>query len=209
MFAAKNVMLAGAKKAPVVFKDFASAPTASSISLPSHAVGDIIVIFAFGPWGSTNKPNPGGTVPNWTTIRTDNWGFLAYHVATATNHTSGTWVNTYGMQAVVLSGQGASPIGANQIYSYSYTSGDMYVPDLSTAQTDGSSQLLFFATITNYTFMTAFSAAGYTARTGGEANARQRLLTKNDTTSPNSSLVIGFLWPNPDSIGIASLEIKA
>ena len=77
-----------------------AAVAGSSITLPTHAVGDIIVIFAYrdGATAVPTNPTAGGTVPAWVDIdaaagANTNSARSAYFVATATNHTSGTWTN--------------------------------------------------------------------------------------------------------------------
>ena len=47
-----------------------AAAAATSITLPTHAAGDLIVIFAFKDGATTipTVPSAGGTVPTWNTI---------------------------------------------------------------------------------------------------------------------------------------------
>jgi hypothetical protein len=96
----------------------ASSAAATTVSVPVHAVGDLMVIFAYRD-GSTTAP----TIPSgWTIIGSASSGgtgggrnssVMAYKIATATNDTSGTWANATELEVQVYRGQNASPIGAN------------------------------------------------------------------------------------------------
>lgn len=210
MFAARNALLAGVKtKEPVVFKG-ANQSSTSSVTIPSHAVGDLILIYATAPFqNAIVKPSQGGTVPNWTTLYSQGYAnefytHIGYAVATATNHTSGTWNPVYQMQCVVLSGQGISPIGAyNVVMEWSNTA---IAPAVTMTKTDGTSQLLHFASPQTDTFTSVFSApAGYTGRIVG-SGINNRLATKDVTTS-DGSLNMGTTTANGLKICTATIEI--
>jgi hypothetical protein len=89
---------------------------ATTVTIPTHAVGDMIVIMARGTVAPT-VPGAGGTVPTWTTIGTaganNSIGWtVARAIATATNHTSGTWTNAAQMHVLVLrAGTGSISLG--------------------------------------------------------------------------------------------------
>lgn len=180
-------MLTKTGKAPVVFKGASFTNTGNSLALPTHATGDLILIFAVAPWeNAITKPAAGGTIPSWTTSFASGTGgefymHIAWAVATASDRTSGTWTNGYGMQAAVLSGQDSiSPIGGRSTnWGYSQTA----APALALSKTDGSSQVLQFCSVINATFGDTFSSAGYTARQGGSSGSYHRLVTKNVPTS--------------------------
>ena len=78
----------------------------TSVTIPAHQVGDMIVIMARGTVAPT-IPAAGGTVPTFTEIGTGGvnnsvgWR-VARAIATATNHTSGTWTNAAQMHVLVL-----------------------------------------------------------------------------------------------------------
>lgn len=119
--------------------------SASTITLPTHAVGDLIVIYAFvdAPFG-IDQPVAGGTVPTWTAIdgsAATSWR-TSYTVATATNHTSGTWTNANRMIAVVLKDQHTTPIGGHAIDQSTGTTAT--APAVTMTNTDASSVLLHF-----------------------------------------------------------------
>ncbi len=91
----------------------------TTVTLPTHAVGDIIEICAYvnGSNGAATKPSAGGTVPTWVAVHSaggaNTNSLVVYQaVATATNHTSGTWTGATHMGAIVRRGQHATtPIG--------------------------------------------------------------------------------------------------
>jgi hypothetical protein len=167
---------------------------ASSVTIPTHAVGDLIVICAFrvdfgGSTTPPSVPSAGGTVPTFTTI-TANTGTsgasyqasmrTAYAVATATNHTSGTWTDADYSCAVVLSGANTTtPIGG-YAESGGTSSGSSTAPSVTLSKSDGTSQLLCFHVWVG-TLSTAPS--GYTRRAGLGTVCFN---TKDSTTSDGS-----------------------
>lgn len=126
----------------------------TTVTIPSHQVGDLIVIYA---WSNNlsettpDKPAAGGTVPAWVDIDNvspDVDGFYAdgrtvYYVATATNHTSGTWTNGHRMISVVLRGQAPNPIGGHALNEGTAVTGAT-APSVTMTKTDGSSLILHF-----------------------------------------------------------------
>jgi hypothetical protein len=95
-----------------------SARQGNSIPIPAHQVGDLIVVTAMQFGALPTAPTPGGTVPNWATAESNYVYQLgvrtAAFVATATNHTSGTWPNTgYMMVNVFRPTNGTLSVGAH------------------------------------------------------------------------------------------------
>lgn len=124
---------------------------ATSVAIPTHAVGDLIVLFVRESGADMpTKPSSGGTVPAWVDIDSSATGSYAtcrtvHYAATATNHTTGTWTGADGIIATVLRGvSGSTPIGGHAVGSlaanYNYTS----APAVTLAKTDGTSMLLHF-----------------------------------------------------------------
>ena len=165
------------------------AGTGATITLPAHAVGDIIVIWAYRDGSTTvpSKPAAAGTVPAWSDIdaaagANTNSARSAYFVATATNHTSGTWSNATGMAVIVLRGQAASPIGGHA-QSGSTSSTLATAPSITQSVTNGKSVILEFY---GHRTVTAWSTApaGYTRRAA--VSTETCLNTKDSTTSDGS-----------------------
>lgn len=177
---------------PLTLKGSQIAAT-TSVTLPSHNIGDLIVIIAGRQGNATapSVPSAAGTVPAWTTIdalsgATAGSLVTAYFVATATNHTSGTWTNATGMIASVVSGQAASPIGGHAATNPTGSTSSDASPSITMTNTDGSSLLLYI--FGHNSPLTSWGAAptGYTQQqaTGGSFLC---LDTKNTTTSDGSS----------------------
>lgn len=122
----------------------------NNVAIPTHAVGDLIVIGAYDALITTgpNPPAAGGTVPAWVVIDGANGAngnaMATYQfVATATTTTTGTWSNAGGIIAVVIRNQNVSPIGGHA--ESGSTSGTVSVaPAITMIQTDGSSLILEF-----------------------------------------------------------------
>ena len=176
-------------------------PTASSttsVTLPTHAVGNLIVLFVANTGSTTipSVPSASGTTPAWNTIDSGQGSSQALIVvdfkATATNHTSGTWTNANNMVAVVLSGQDPTvpsglgtqgPIGGFLGQQNAINSTSITAPAITLSRTDGSSVILHFfegaGTISTWNA----APTGYTKW----VNTSQVCLdSKNDTTSDGS-----------------------
>jgi hypothetical protein len=190
---------------------------ATSVSLPTHAVGDLIVISAAAS-GTTipTAPSAGGTVPTWTTIATDGtYGHrLAYAVATATNHTTGTWTNAEAMMSAVLRGQkSSSPAGGNATSGDDAALSTVTAPAVTLSDSGGGSAILHFlhaaAGLTGRNWNSA--PAGYTSRLSVNPPSiawGYRLLTKDTTTSDGAAS--NTLTGNLNGIcRTASLEVLA
>lgn len=204
--------------AAVTYQGSTGAKWATSLTLPTHAIGDIIVIYTTSAAAGTipSVPSAGGTVPTWTSISTDSssGARLAYTVATATNHTSGTWTNSVDIMAAVLRGQGTtSPVGGSAFSYSTAAAANVIAPSITLNDTSGNSQILHFMVTYRAinTFTWSAAPSGYTSRlslNGSPASAHgYRLLTKDSTTSDGS--VTQGTSANPTEKFSASLEIVA
>ena len=221
MFAAHNMMLAGAKKASATYKGSAVS-LSNTLTLPSHNIGDLIVIFGGVNGSAPTKPSAGGTVPTWTTIDTINgyWaGILVYTIATANNHTSGFWFNASRLSVAVFSGQAASPIGKYALTNAS-TSGSTttnkgaYAAALASPKTDGSSVFLqmWGSEDPVYTTGNYGVPSGYTLRSPQDSSSESlnnSVTTKNDTTSDGAVTFANPAGGTGSSYVSAQLEILA
>lgn len=166
-----------------------TAAAATSVTLPTHAVGDLLLIWAYID-GSTTAPTPpaaAGTVPTWLGLTTaaganTNAASVYYCIATATNHTSGTWVTPTGMCAVSLRGQApqwqggfgqAGGTGANTCTT----------PAITMSSTSGTSLLISFGGTRN---VTAWNAVGGWTLQASVAT-EVAVYTKNSATSDGST----------------------
>lgn len=184
-----------AAKSPVGYRGGAL-ENSRSITLPTHQIGDIIVVVAQNSGYLTIpiKPSASGTVPTWTTIETGNGTTTsftqAYHVvyavATATNTTSGDWTGASRLIAAVAYGQGSSPIGghAGLIGEGAY---DVTVPAITQTATDGTSLLLQFAHRLTGTGADSVSD-GYSVLLNTTWGG---IATKNSSTSDGSMIMTG------------------
>lgn len=174
------------------------AVNATSVTLPTHAPGDMIILFAFRAGNTTipAKPSAGGTVPSWTDINTNGGANScasrsAYFIATASNHTSGTWTNATSMVAITVRGQAGSPIGGFTESGGSAVN-QCVAPAITLSKTTGSSMILHFLGQGTFVGMdNTWSAppAGYTLRASAGASfgtTSAALVTKDVTTSDGS-----------------------
>lgn len=132
-------------------KGTANSALATSVTIPAHDSGDVIVIFAYqnGIAAAPTAPTASGTVPAWVSIQggggNSNGGGAWYFVATGTNsHTSGTWGSCSGLTAAVIQGaKTASPIGGFALSTANVVN-SVAAPAITQFVTDGSSALLYF-----------------------------------------------------------------
>lgn len=170
-----------------VVKGTPTAAAAATVTLPAHAVGDLIVIYAFRDGSNTvpSKPAASGTVPAWVDIDATTGANTcscrtAQFVATATNHTSGTWTSATGMSAAVITGHLTSgPIGGHALGGGTGAN-TATAPAVTMSDTSGASALLHFygnRTVTAW----AAAPAGYTRR--ASVATEVALNTKDSTTA--------------------------
>lgn len=173
-----------------------SSVAATSVTIPAHIAGDLIVIWAYRDGNTTppTVPTAGGTVPTFTVIDNPTGAnacsaVCAYAVAAGTTDTSGTWTNATGISVEVWRGQSSAPIGGHAQSGASVASGgNLAVPAITQQDTTGNSVLLAFA---GWQTVTAWSAAptGYTQRSN--VSTECEALTKNSTTSDGTFNVSG------------------
>jgi hypothetical protein len=87
----------------------ANSAIATSVTIPAHQRGDVIVVYARNTDNNVppSAPTSAGTVPPWILVATSpasQYGMSRgyYFVATSSSHTSGTWTNTVGLVAAVV-----------------------------------------------------------------------------------------------------------
>jgi hypothetical protein len=162
---------------------------ATSITIPTHQVGDVIVICArAGAQNVGTTPQAaGGTVPTWTQFQqsaASGYGVARgyYCIATANNHTSGTFTSATGiMVAVVRRASGIGPSAGSVQTAIPWTA-----PAVTLTKSNNTSVVLHFfgwGDAVNGT-PASFSAApqGYTQRFANRTTlVAQALHTKNTT----------------------------
>lgn len=141
---------------------------ATSLTMPSHQAGDLLVAYAF--WdGSTAGP----TIPaGWSQIQTAGANTCSHKVAikwaTSSSETSGTWTNATGLVIHVYRGVGATGVTASGTGS----SNSITYPALTLQKANSTSWVARFAGHKTATNMTTNTPVGYTARTGVATEAR-------------------------------------
>jgi hypothetical protein len=88
-----------------------SATGVASCTIPTHAVGDLILIFAFRDGNATAPLLPAGYTSVGTKSGTTCSARLGYKIATATNDGSGTWTNATEVVAVIYRPTPGNTIG--------------------------------------------------------------------------------------------------
>ena len=180
------------EKPTATVKGTANAVLGTSVTIPSHSVGDLIVIFGYlnGIAAPPTAPTAAGTVPAWVPIQSgggnSNGSGAWYFRATSSSHTSGTWGSCTALTAVVIQGaKTTSPIGGIAL-SAANTVNAISAPVITQSVTDGSSCLLYFYGHRN---CTAWGAAptGFTRVIDVFGTSGVRLNTKDDTTSDGAA----------------------
>jgi hypothetical protein len=218
MFVAKNLLftppIVAAPTNVTVKGTPTTAAAATTVTLPTHAVGDLIIVYAYNASNTTvpTIPTAGGTVPTWTSFGVGGGTLEAavcgWAVATATNHTSGTWTNaTNGLAAIVLTGnKSSSPIGAGAAHTEGLSTTGLPYPALaSQTNTDGTSLILH---IGGHRTLSAIGTVptGYTSQIAS-LNPFIMALSKNSSTSDGA-----VTWPCTSTNGRClplSIEVLA
>jgi hypothetical protein len=96
----------------------ATAVESTSITIPTHKIGDLIIMFAFRDGSATNPTIGTGSPTVWTSITSTTDGTscsvsMAWKIATSTAELSGTWTNATDLVCLVYRGHLSSgtPIG--------------------------------------------------------------------------------------------------
>ena len=171
---------------------------AATVALPAHSPGDLIVVWAYNYANSftavataaavPTQPAAGGTIPTFTTLSANpgtinnlstqaasgNFNTVAvrvsYAVATASNHTIGTWTGSLRTCAAVISGTVAPHIGgyAEAGFASALTAGrQMTIPGITLNRADNTSLVLACAASTTNNATTGFPIVQtYTAPPG-------------------------------------------
>lgn len=171
--------------------------TTTTIALPAHQPGDLITITAYRLNNTlTSKPGPSGTIPTWNDIDANggantNSMRSAQTVATASNHTSGTWTNAQVLIATVWRNVDTwfGPIGAHAEAGASALS--PVTPAITPVKTNATSGLMYVYGQAYQAAAWPAAPAGYTrqALVGAATSAAANLLvnTKDDTTADGAA----------------------
>lgn len=115
--------------------------TGTTVTIPTHQSGDLILLFAYKDGSATaiTTPTAGGTVPTWISINfggsSSNSTNFRYAVATGSNTTSGTWTTATEIFCLVY--RGTKAIGASA--AANNTTNVISYPALTLNRTDGTS----------------------------------------------------------------------
>lgn len=135
--------------------------TTTTITIPAHNVGDLLIMFAYRSNSNTPPTVPSG----WTTIdasgAANNSSSLAYRIATGSD-TSGTWTNANELILQIYRGTNASPIGAFAAQHANSTT--VTYPALSLQVTNGTSWIIGSAGAASATSTVEVAPTGMTAR---------------------------------------------
>lgn len=171
---------------PAAVRGTPNSSATTSVAIPTHQPGDLILIYAVDNTGVTlpAPPAPSGTVPAYVeisdaTISATARSAVYQFVATANNHTSGTWTGTTAMAAIVVKNPNpATPIGGQASATSPASATQSVSPAIALTKTDGTSALLLFY---NQRLATAWGAAP-AGCTQLLASGTICIDSKNDTT---------------------------
>lgn len=114
----------------------------TSVSIPAHQAGDLILMFAYRSSSATAPSVPGGGTGPWTTVNSSggntNSAVVAYRIATGPGTTSGTWTNATHLHVSVYRGASqTNPIGTTAVTGAANST--IVVPGLTLQRSDGTS----------------------------------------------------------------------
>jgi hypothetical protein len=165
-----------------------TAAAGTTVALPAHAVGDLIVVFAQNhntlSAAAPTMPATAGTVPAWNTLykNASNEGVpihVGWFLATATDHTCGAWTGANGVSAVVFTNVNQTqPIGSSGGVKTISTAGSS--PVIPALEDPGPSALMTYYAVAYSTGGFGDPPAGYTKHF---SDARLCINSKSDTNS--------------------------
>jgi len=183
----------------------------TTVTLPTHQVGDLIIIVARRASNTAATiPSTSGTVPAWTTVYNATGAntlshVVAYTIATASNHTSGTWTNANHLVALVL----RNPNGAG------FTIGG------SGSQSNSASTTITMPTVTGQTlpaggtdlWLTFISKAGSSSVTTTIPTGQTQIVTATNTLTAayqaTSNLATSFTQASSVATLVTRVQIIA
>lgn len=177
------------------------AAAGTSVTIPTHAVGDLIVIAAYrSDKAVPSKPVASGHVPTWLDIDTTASNQTcsmrtAYCVATETGTTSGTWTSATGVMVAVITKQADVPIGGHSTgVNAQYTNGAVAPAIASLTSTNGTSLILGFVAVNHLSSWDA-APSGWTRQAA--VAGYMCLNTKDDSTSSTDMIQTGLSGTKP------------
>jgi hypothetical protein len=189
---------------PISFVDGAEA-AAATVTIPTHQVGDLLLIVALRPNASTPSLPAG-----WTSLAapttTGKSYQVGYKIATATNDASGTWTNAAVTQVFIYRNAGVP--GTPTVNLGAATAGNETFPALTLSTLSGTSWC--FRYIYGNTGSRAGSLAGYTVRGVSTISSNVANFDSNAglTANPTADTTTGVSGTSANYIAI-SLELKS
>lgn len=175
-----------------------AAAEASSVSMPTHASGDTLVMWAWNTTNSTAVTVPSG----WMTVRTRTTGakysVLATKIAASASETSGTWTNATHV-AVAVYNDGTNYLAIGDVTGQGSTSTTMQYAGEAMQARNGSAWYLGFGAGALNSTAVETPPSGMTHRVGvaGAANGEIAIHDSNGTaatwTSANVT-VTSMVW---------------
>jgi hypothetical protein len=140
----------------IEFIDSSYELSGTSVDIPTHAAGDLILVFYIQNAIIANETAPAG----WTTIFSKNEGLfyksiIAYKIASDSSTTSGSWANGNFAVFVWRGVNSSNPIGNENSIFRNETAGTLSIPSLTT---NSSGWIASFAMLFN---ANKFSTGGY------------------------------------------------
>lgn len=210
MFTAPNMMMTTGLGAPVTIVGTPVATDLQTIAIPTHAVGQLIILIvtvSSNGFSDITKPSAGGTVPAWVTgfdvYNSDGAMGIFWYIATATNHTSGTWGSGSATNIVAMVAKNHSsttPIGMFKTSHGNGTGVNVPAPAIAAYDFTGLSMLLKCHEVVGLNGSNWDAApAGYTRRAASATFGGRSLVvnTRDDTTSDalvNEGPNVGNNW---------------
>jgi hypothetical protein len=179
----QQMLIAGGLRTPTaVYVDGATG--ADSATLPAHAIGDLILAFAFRDDADVAPSTGAGfTSLDILQIAGSRAARIAYRIATVTNTASGTWTNAMNVAFVIYRNAEAGNFASDS----SAAAASVTYAELAPTAPDGSSLLVGFAGHGSGDTSLQTPPTGMTNR--------QTLAHASDEVAAHESTEGRFLWP--------------
>jgi len=120
-----------------------AAASATTVTIPAHQAGDLLVVFAFNSAAATAPTLPSGWTNGANGAANTCGGRVGYRIATASGTTSGTWTNANRLIVMVYRGNNALSVG--QVAGGNGTGTSVTLTALASMQGVGRNKVVSFA----------------------------------------------------------------
>jgi hypothetical protein len=176
---------------------------ASSVTLPTHQTGDLLVVYAYNDSSTTIPSIPSGWEFGGAHGGNTNGCRLAWRIATSSSESSGTWTNATGIIAHVYRNRS---FGAASIFSGG-NSTSLSFNSLTLTDTSGSSLIGLMAASRSTDNLSGMAPSGFQHRQSVNNAANPQMVSYDSTSGVSSFAGVTITTSNSGNRKTASFEL--